>query len=209
MSGVFIPIVVAVRALLPLPDGFDADDRPPSRRCPSPSICTSGAPPALQRAEEADGRFDEAGIRLRVLYGRRKGEPRSSATTVACRRRSTRSSPASSPRSTPTGEATCGGTSTSRTSSPTRCGPRTCAALASTSWSSGDAMSTACPLPLAPSAGPFRPRRSRPQAVGGRLAVTHRSRGGRAYAAAHPSVGIVEERPRRAAPKTLPPEVEA
>jgi hypothetical protein len=45
--------------------------------------------------------------------------------------------------------------------------------------------------------------------IGGRLAVTPaEAEVVRAYAAAHPSVGIVEERPRRAALRT-PPEIEA
>ena len=46
--------------------------------------------------------------------------------------------------------------------------------------------------------------------VGGRLAVTpSEAEAVRAYALAHPVVGIVEERSRRAAPKSLPPKVEA
>lgn len=46
--------------------------------------------------------------------------------------------------------------------------------------------------------------------VGGRLAVTpSEAEVVRAYALANPAVGIVEERPRRAGPRTVAPEVEA
>lgn len=46
--------------------------------------------------------------------------------------------------------------------------------------------------------------------VGGRLAVTASdAEPVRSYALAHPSVGIVEERPGRAPRKALPPETEA
>ncbi len=46
--------------------------------------------------------------------------------------------------------------------------------------------------------------------VGGRLAVSAQdAEAVRAYALAHPSVGIVEERPSPAARKSRPPEAEA
>lgn len=78
MSGVFVPIVDAVRALLPLPDGFDADDSATEPTLPKPKrLYVWPRRLAPQRVEEADGRFDEAGIRLRVLYTvGAKGEPR-------------------------------------------------------------------------------------------------------------------------------------
>ena len=78
MSGVFVPIVDAVRALLPLPDGFEADDSATEPTLPKPKrLYVWPRRLAPQRVEEADGRFDEAGIRLRVLYTvGAKGEPR-------------------------------------------------------------------------------------------------------------------------------------
>jgi hypothetical protein len=46
--------------------------------------------------------------------------------------------------------------------------------------------------------------------VGGRLAVAGPdAEAVRAYAAAHPSIGIVEDRPRRASPRPQPSEAEA
>ncbi len=73
-----MPIVDAVRAFLPLPDGFDADDSATEPTLPKPKrLYVWPRRLALQRVEEADGRFDEAGIRLRVLYTvGAKGEPR-------------------------------------------------------------------------------------------------------------------------------------
>ena len=78
MSGVFVPIVDAVRAVLPLPAGFTPTTRPPSRRCPSRGGCTSGrAASRPSGSRRPNGRFDEAGVRLRVLYTvGAKGEPR-------------------------------------------------------------------------------------------------------------------------------------
>lgn len=78
MSGVFVPVVDAVRGLLPLPAGFTADDGATEPALPKPRrLYVWPRRLAPQRVEEADGRFDEAGVRLRVLYtvGAR-GEPR-------------------------------------------------------------------------------------------------------------------------------------
>jgi hypothetical protein len=78
VSGVLVPVVDAVLALLPLPAGFAADDGATEPTLPKPRRLYAW-PRRLspQRVEEADGRFDEAGVRLRVLYtvGAR-GEPR-------------------------------------------------------------------------------------------------------------------------------------
>ena len=78
MSGVFVPIVDAVRALLPLPAGFVADEGATEPTLPRPRrLYVWPRRLAPQRVEEADGRFDEAGLRLRVLYTvGAKGEPR-------------------------------------------------------------------------------------------------------------------------------------
>jgi hypothetical protein len=78
MTGVFVPIVDAVRALLPLPDGFEADEGATEPTLPKPRrLYVWPRRLAPQRVEEADGRFDEAGVRLRVLYTvGAKGEPR-------------------------------------------------------------------------------------------------------------------------------------
>ena len=78
MSGLFIPIVDAVRVLLPMPTGFAADEGATEPTLPKPRrLYVWPRRLAPQRVEEAGGRFDEAGIRLRVLYtvGAR-GEPR-------------------------------------------------------------------------------------------------------------------------------------
>ena len=78
MSGVFVPVVDAVRLILPLPAGFTADDGATEPTLPKPRrLYVWPRRLATQRVEEADGRFDEAGVRLRVLYtvGAR-GEPR-------------------------------------------------------------------------------------------------------------------------------------
>jgi len=78
VSGAFVPVVDAVRALLPLPVGFTADDGATEPTLPKPRrLYVWPRRLAPQRVEEADGRFDEAGVRLRVLYtvGAR-GEPR-------------------------------------------------------------------------------------------------------------------------------------
>lgn len=65
----FVPIVDAVRDLLPLPDGFEADDAATEPTLPKPRrLYVWPRQLALQRVEEAEGRFDEAGVRLRVLY---------------------------------------------------------------------------------------------------------------------------------------------
>ena len=78
MSGVFVPIVDAMRAVLPLPPGFTADDAATEPTLPKPRrLYVWPRRLAPQRVEEANGRFDEAGIRLRVLYTvGAKGEPR-------------------------------------------------------------------------------------------------------------------------------------
>lgn len=78
MNGVFVPVVDAVRAILPLPDGFTADDGATEPTLPKPRrLYIWPRRLAPQRVEEANGRFDEAGIRLRVLYTvGAKGEPR-------------------------------------------------------------------------------------------------------------------------------------
>lgn len=78
MSGVFVPIVDAVRAVLPLPTGFTADDGATEPTLPKPRrLYVWPRRLAPQRVEEAGGRFDEAGVRLRVLYTvGAKGEPR-------------------------------------------------------------------------------------------------------------------------------------
>jgi hypothetical protein len=78
VSGVFVPIVDAVRALLPLPAGFTADDGATEPTLPKPRrLYVWPRRLAPQRVEEANGRFDEAGVRLRVLYTiGAKGEPR-------------------------------------------------------------------------------------------------------------------------------------
>ena len=67
-----------MRALLPLPDGFQADEAATEPTLPKPRrLYVWPRRLALQRIEEADGRFDEAGVRLRVLYTvGAKGEPR-------------------------------------------------------------------------------------------------------------------------------------
>ena len=78
MSGVFVPIVDAVRAVLPLPAGYEADDSATEPTLPKPRrLYVWPRRLAPQRVEEANGRFDEAGVRLRVLYTvGAKGEPR-------------------------------------------------------------------------------------------------------------------------------------
>lgn len=78
MSGVFIPVVDAVRAILPLPDGFTADEGATEPTLTKPRrLYVWPRRLAPQRVEEANGRFDEAGVRLRVLYTvGAKGEPR-------------------------------------------------------------------------------------------------------------------------------------
>lgn len=78
MSGLLIPVVDAVRALLPLPSGFAADEGATDPTLPKPRrLYVWPRRLASQRVEEADGRFDEAGIRLRALYTvNAKGEPR-------------------------------------------------------------------------------------------------------------------------------------
>jgi hypothetical protein len=78
VSGVFVPIVDAVRALLPLPAGFTADEGATEPTLPKPRrLYVWPRRLAPQRVEEANGRFDEAGVRLRVLYTvGAKGEPR-------------------------------------------------------------------------------------------------------------------------------------
>jgi hypothetical protein len=78
VSGVFVPIVDAVRAVLPLPDGFSADEGATEPTLPKPRrLYVWPRRLAPQRVEEADGRFDEASVRLRVLYTvGAKGEPR-------------------------------------------------------------------------------------------------------------------------------------
>lgn len=78
MTGVFVPIVDAVLAVLPLPAGFEADDAATEPTLPKPRrLYVWPRRLAPQRVEEADGRFDEAGVRLRVLYTvGAKGEPR-------------------------------------------------------------------------------------------------------------------------------------
>lgn len=78
MTGVFVPIVDAVRAILPLPTGFEADDSATEPTLPKPRrLYVWPRRLAPQRVEESDGRFDEAGVRLRVLYTvGAKGEPR-------------------------------------------------------------------------------------------------------------------------------------
>jgi len=78
VSGVFVPVVDAVRAALPLPAGFTADEGATEPTLPKPRrLYLWPRRLAPQRVEEANGRFDEASIRLRVLYtvGAR-GEPR-------------------------------------------------------------------------------------------------------------------------------------
>jgi hypothetical protein len=78
VSGVLVPVVDADRAFLPLPAGFTADDAATEPTLAKPRrLYVWPRRLALQRVEEADGRFDEAGVRLRVLYtvGAR-GEPR-------------------------------------------------------------------------------------------------------------------------------------
>jgi hypothetical protein len=78
MSGVFVSVVDAVRALLPLPTGFTVDDAATEPTLPKPRrLYVWPRRLAPQRVEEANGRFDEAGVRLRVLYTvGAKGEPR-------------------------------------------------------------------------------------------------------------------------------------
>lgn len=78
MNGVLVPIVDAVRVLLPLPTGFTADEGATEPTLPKPRrLYVWPRRLAPQRVEEADGRFDEAGVRLRVLYAvGAKGEPR-------------------------------------------------------------------------------------------------------------------------------------
>jgi hypothetical protein len=78
VSGVLVPVVDAVRGLLPLPAGFTADDAATEPTLAKPlRLYVWPRRLALQRVEEADGRFDEAGVRLRVLYTvGAKGEPR-------------------------------------------------------------------------------------------------------------------------------------
>jgi len=78
MTGVFVPVVDAVRALLPLPAGFARDESATEPTLPKPRrLYVWPRRLAPQRVEEADGRFDEAGVRLRVLYTvGAKGEPR-------------------------------------------------------------------------------------------------------------------------------------
>lgn len=78
MSGIFVPIVDAVRAVLPLPAGFEGDDSATEPTLPKPRrLYVWPRRLAPQRVEEANGRFDEAGLRLRVLYTvGAKGEPR-------------------------------------------------------------------------------------------------------------------------------------
>jgi hypothetical protein len=78
VSGVFVAVVDAVRAILPLPGGFTADDGATEPTLPKPRrLYVWPRRLAPQRVEEANGRFDEAGIRLRVLYTvGAKGEPR-------------------------------------------------------------------------------------------------------------------------------------
>jgi len=78
VSGVFVPIVDALRVILPLPTGFTADDGATEPTLPKPrKLYVWPRRLAPQRVEEANGRFDEAGIRLRVLYTvGAKGEPR-------------------------------------------------------------------------------------------------------------------------------------
>ena len=78
MTGTFVPIVDAVRAVLPLPAGYEADDSATEPTLPKPRrLYVWPRRLAPQRVEEANGRFDEAGVRLRVLYTvGAKGEPR-------------------------------------------------------------------------------------------------------------------------------------
>jgi hypothetical protein len=78
VSGVFLPVVDAVRAILPLPDGFTVDEGATEPTLPKPRrLYVWPRRLAPQRVEEANGRFDEAGVRLRVLYTvGAKGEPR-------------------------------------------------------------------------------------------------------------------------------------
>lgn len=78
MSGVFVPVVDAVRLILPRPTGFTADEGATEPTLPKPRrLYVWPRRLAPQRVEEANGRFDEAGIRLRVLYTiGAKGEPR-------------------------------------------------------------------------------------------------------------------------------------
>lgn len=78
MAGIFVPVVDAVREILPLPAGFTPDDTATEPVMPKPKrLYVWPRRLSPQRVEEADGRFDEAGIRLRVLYTvPAKGEPR-------------------------------------------------------------------------------------------------------------------------------------
>lgn len=84
----FLPIVDAVRGILPLPAGFTADDSgtEPGKLEPN-KLYVWPRRLAPQRLEEAGGRFDEADVRLRALYTvAAKGETRvrrsSRSTTV-------------------------------------------------------------------------------------------------------------------------------
>ena len=57
----FVPVVDAVRAVLPLPTGFTADEGATEPTLPKPRrLYVWPRRLAPQRVEEADGRFDEA-----------------------------------------------------------------------------------------------------------------------------------------------------
>ena len=203
VSGVFVPIVDAVRAVLPLPDGFTADDSATEPTLPKPQASVRLAAPAGAPARRGGRRPVRRGGRpaARPLHRRREGRapgPAQRPGRVGGARRD-RARRRRRDRRPPARRAVVGPVHRERRprrrANRGRARPRR-----STSSSERRRHERRVgPLPLAPSAGPLRPRRSRLQVRrwpprGQRP----EAEAVRAYAAANPSVGIVEEPTPRA-----------